>query len=97
MGLHSQTEMNKTIKFTPLFCPEVELAIGDVFSFQCSGIDEDGNEEMYNDFASVVEENGEVMICHNGTNYDPYTFLYCDYWDGNMSMDYIRKICNYKS
>lgn len=89
--------MSKIIKFKPLYSPEIELVLGDGFSFQRAGKDEDGNLVMYNDCADVDEENGELIICHNGTRYDPYNFLYCDHLDGDISMDYIKKTHNWKT
>lgn len=87
--------MNKIIKFKPLYSAEIELVLGDGFSFQCSGKDEDGNFVMHNNLAEVVEENGELKICYNGTRYNPYHFLYCDHLDGDISMDHIKKIYNW--
>lgn len=89
--------MNKIIKFKPLYSPEIELVLGDGFSFQWAGKDEDGEITMYNNSAEVVEENGELKISHNGTRYDPYHFLYCDHLDGDISMGYIEKTHNWKT
>jgi len=89
--------MTREIKFKPKYSPEIELVLGDEFSFQRSGTDEDGEFVMYNDFAGVDEKNGELVICHNGTEYNPYHFLYCNHLSGKIQMDYIKKIHNWKT
>jgi len=88
--------MNKKekIKFKPTYSDEVELVLGDEFSFQWSGKDEDGKFIMYNDYAGVNEEGGELKITWNGTSFDPYYFLQCDHLDGNISMDAVTKYHN---
>lgn len=86
--------MNK-IKFKPDYSPEVELILGDGFSFQRAGKDEDGDWVMLNDLAEVIEENGELKIEHNGTYYDPYYFLACEHLDGDISIIHLTKIYNH--
>ncbi len=38
--------INETIKFKPNYSPEVELVLGDGFSFQWSDEDEDGGQNL---------------------------------------------------
>ena len=89
--------MNKSeiIKFKPRYSPEVELFLGDQFTFQWAGEDEDGNFVMYNNSAEVIEENDELKIAWNGYHMEPYHFLWCDHLDGQISMDAITKTSNY--
>jgi hypothetical protein len=81
----------EVIKFKPTYSPEVELVLGDNFSFQWAGKDENDEFVMYNNFAEVTEKNGELKIAWNGYYFDPYHFLYCDHLDGQISMDSVKK------
>lgn len=85
------------IKFKPRYSPEVNLVLGDGFTFQWSGEDGEGEYIMYNNCSEVIEEEGELKIEWNGGHYDPYHFLYCDHLDGHISMDAIEKTHNWKT
>lgn len=89
------TGMAQEIKFKPRFGPEVLLKNGDNCAFQRSGKNEDGIFEMYNDSFGVNLINGKLSIEHNGTQYEPYEFLYCDNMDGDYCIDYITITLNY--
>jgi len=88
--------MNKSavVKFESFRCKPVELVLGDSFSFQWSGKDEEGEYVMYNNLAELVEHEGELKICWNGHKMDPLHFLRCDHLDGDISMDAIGKTHN---
>jgi len=66
-----------TIK--PRYQDPITLRAGDGFNFQISGKDEDGEWQMYNNSAEVVEQDGEMKIVYNGTYYTPITFCTCDF------------------
>ena len=88
-------QLNEIIKFKPHYSPEVELILGDSFTFTWSGEDEEGRDVMYHNSAEVIEENGELKISWNGYRMEPYHFLWCDHLDGQISMSSITKIHNY--
>ena len=81
-----------TFKFKPAHSPEIKLKIGDHFSFQWSGKDEDGEFIMYNNYGAFIEKDGSPKIEWNGGYYNPSTFLYCEHLDGDISMDAIKII-----
>jgi hypothetical protein len=50
------------IRFKAKYSPEVELRHLDDIDFQWSGIDEDGQYTMYNNWAECLEEDGKMFI-----------------------------------
>jgi hypothetical protein len=88
-------QLNEIIKFKPHYSPEVELILGDNFTFCWSGKDENDEYVMYYNSAEVIEEGGELKISWNGYKMEPYHFLWCDHLDGQISMGAITKTHNY--